>query len=57
MILVTEISKDPQIKKEIRKYFKDNARVSVKPTDKGVTKIDEQNPYYVSFFVFSFPFI
>lgn len=52
MICVTEISRDPQIKKSVRKFFKDYGTVSVKPTDKGMSKIDDQNPFYVSFSFF-----
>jgi transcription elongation factor SPT6 len=47
MILVHEISLDPTIRKEVRRFFKDYAVVSVKPTLKGMTKIDEMHPFNV----------
>jgi transcription elongation factor SPT6 len=46
-IAVTEIAKEPLLRKEIRRLFKQAAVVSVKPTEKGITKIDEMHPYYV----------
>ncbi|PCH37999.1 transcription elongation factor Spt6 [Wolfiporia cocos MD-104 SS10] len=46
MILATELGKDPLLRQEIRNVFKSNARVSVLPTDRGSTKIDEHHPYF-----------
>lgn len=48
MICIHEISRDPYIKQEARRLFERYAVVSVKPTEKGVQKIDEMNPFYVS---------
>lgn len=48
MIAVHEISRDPQLKREARRYFTDYGVVSVVPTEKGQQKIDEMNPFYVS---------
>lgn len=48
MILATEIGKDPLARQEIRDRFKRCALISVTPTDKGMIKIDENHPYYVS---------
>lgn len=46
-ILVHEISHDPMLKKEARRFFKDYGVVNVRPTDKGASKIDEMHPFYV----------
>lgn len=48
MIHEHEISRDPMIKRETRRYFKEYGVVSVSPTEKGISKIDQMNPYYVS---------
>lgn len=48
LLVATEISKDPLMRKEIREIFKNSAEVSCYPTDKGLVKIDEHHPYYVS---------
>jgi len=48
LLVATEISKDPLMRKEIREIFKTSAEVSCYPTDKGLVKIDEHHPYYVS---------
>ncbi|KZT09507.1 transcription elongation factor SPT6 [Laetiporus sulphureus 93-53] len=46
MILATELGKDPLLRQEIRTVFKSDALVSVLPTERGVMKIDEHNPYF-----------
>ncbi|KAF8576398.1 transcription elongation factor Spt6 [Ramaria rubella] len=46
MIVATELGRDPLLRKEIRSYFKTDARVSVSPTEKGVSKIDDHHKYY-----------
>ncbi|CCM04612.1 uncharacterized protein FIBRA_06796 [Fibroporia radiculosa] len=46
MILATELGKDPLLRQEMRNLFKMDARVSVLPTERGITKIDEHNPYF-----------
>lgn len=48
MILSTELGVDPLLRQEIRNIFKIHAQISVLPTDKGKTKIDEYHPYHVS---------
>ena len=48
MIIATELGKDPLLRQEIRKKFKTDAKVSVLPTDRGINKIDEHHPYFVS---------
>lgn len=47
LILATEIGRDPQIRHFVRENFKRLAVVSVNPTERGVTKIDEYHPYFV----------
>ncbi|RPD66156.1 transcription elongation factor SPT6 [Lentinus tigrinus ALCF2SS1-7] len=46
MIIATELGKDPLLRQEIRNAFKRSALVSVLPTERGVSKIDEHHPYY-----------
>ncbi|KAF8964059.1 transcription elongation factor SPT6 [Flammula alnicola] len=46
MIFATELGKDPLLRNEIRQLFKQEARVSVEPTERGLTKIDENHPYF-----------
>ncbi|KAF8163355.1 transcription elongation factor SPT6 [Crassisporium funariophilum] len=46
MILATELGKDPLLRIQIRKLFKEEARVTVEPTERGITKIDENHPYF-----------
>jgi transcription elongation factor SPT6 len=48
MILATELGKDPILRQEVRKLFKAHALVSCSPTDRGIAKIDEHNPFFVS---------
>ena len=47
LLVATQISKDPLMRKEVREIFKNSAEVSCYPTDKGLVKIDEHHPYYV----------
>ena len=47
MILATELGKDPLLRQEMRNRFRNDALVSVQPTDRGVAKIDEHHPYFV----------
>lgn len=47
MILCTELGKDPLLRQEMRQLFKAEAQISVVPTDRGITKIDEHHPYFV----------
>ncbi|GJE87155.1 transcription elongation factor Spt6 [Phanerochaete sordida] len=46
MIIATELGKDPLLRQEMRDRFRREARVSVKPTERGISKLDEQHPYY-----------
>ena len=45
-ILITEIGKHPIIRKFVREFYKHHAAMTVEPTERGVTKIDEQHPYF-----------
>jgi transcription elongation factor SPT6 len=47
LILATELGKDPLLRSAIRKRFKDDAMISVEPTERGMSKIDDHHPYYV----------
>lgn len=47
MILSTELGKDPLLRHAMRELFKKEAVVSVLPTDRGVSKIDEYHHYFV----------
>jgi transcription elongation factor SPT6 len=48
MLLATELGKDPLLRKDIRQRFKLDGVVTVSPTEKGISKIDEHHPYNVS---------
>jgi transcription elongation factor SPT6 len=48
MILATELGKDPLLRQEMRNVFKFEALVSVLPTERGISKIDEHHKYFVS---------
>lgn len=47
LILVTELGKDPLLRNHVRQTYKDEAVVSVVPTERGKVKIDEHHPYFV----------
>lgn len=49
LILATELGRDPLLRNAIRKAFKDEGVISVEPTERGVGKILETHPYFVSF--------
>jgi transcriptional accessory protein Tex/SPT6 len=48
MILATELGKDPLLRQAMRDLFKTDALISVLPTERGMAKIDEHHPYFVS---------
>lgn len=48
MLLATELGKDPILRKDTRELFKTDGLITVMPTEKGLTKIDEHHPYNVS---------
>ena len=47
MLLATELGKDPLLRKDVRERFKHDGVVTVAPTEKGLTKIDDHHPYNV----------
>jgi len=47
MIFSTELGKDPLLRNQIRRLFKEEASITVEPTERGITKIDEHHPYFV----------
>jgi hypothetical protein len=47
MIMATELGKDPLLRDHMRKLFRDEARVSVEPTEHGISKIHEHDKYFV----------
>ncbi|KAJ7709827.1 transcription elongation factor SPT6 [Mycena rosella] len=46
MIMATELGKDPLLRDHMRKLFRDEARISVEPTEHGVSKIHENDKYF-----------
>ncbi|TCD64537.1 Transcription elongation factor spt6 [Steccherinum ochraceum] len=46
MIFSTELGKDPILRQEIRNVFKEEAQVSVLPTERGISKIAEHDPAF-----------
>ncbi|KDR81667.1 hypothetical protein GALMADRAFT_239777 [Galerina marginata CBS 339.88] len=46
MILSTELGKDPLLRNHMRKIFREDARITVEPTERGITKIDDSHPYF-----------
>ncbi|KAI0273742.1 transcription elongation factor Spt6 [Gloeopeniophorella convolvens] len=46
MIIATELGKDPLLRQVVRQRFKNGARVSVQPTDRGLAKINEHHQYF-----------
>ncbi|KAJ6596967.1 transcription elongation factor SPT6 [Mycena vulgaris] len=49
MIVATELGKDPLLRDHMRKLFRDEARVTVEPTEHGVSKIHEHDNKYYNF--------
>ncbi|KAF9013878.1 SH2 domain-containing protein [Cyathus striatus] len=46
MILSTELGKDPLLRNKTRERFKEEAQITVEPTERGMSKIDEFHPYF-----------
>ncbi|KAF9535288.1 transcription elongation factor SPT6 [Crepidotus variabilis] len=46
LIISTELGKDPVLRTQFRRLYKEDARFTVEPTERGVGKIDENHPYY-----------
>ncbi|TFY83720.1 hypothetical protein EWM64_g301 [Hericium alpestre] len=55
MIIATELGKDPLLRQEMRKQFKEDARISVLPTERGINKIDEHHPYFAFKYLYHKP--
>jgi transcription elongation factor SPT6 len=51
MLLSHELGKDPLLREQMRQRFKEDAYISVRPTQRGLVKIDEYTPAFVSPFV------
>lgn len=47
-ILTTEFAKDPAIRQQAREFVKECADITITPTDRGMSVIDEYHSYYVS---------
>ncbi|KAI8347945.1 SH2 domain-containing protein [Mortierella sp. GBAus27b] len=45
-MIAQEVAVDPQVRKAIRSKYENTACVTVTPTEKGATVIDELHPYY-----------
>jgi len=54
IILATELGKDPLLRNEVRNIVKTTAVLTVEPTERGIQKIDEVHPYYVSHLIPTF---
>lgn len=51
-ILVShEVGREPLLKREARRLFRDHATVTVRPTERGQLKIDEEHPYWNFFYL------
>lgn len=47
LIVSTELGKDPLLRHQMRELFKEEAQVSVLPTERGIAKIEEHSPAFV----------
>jgi transcription elongation factor SPT6 len=47
LILSTELGKDPLLRDHIRRLFREEAQITVEPTERGIVKIDQNHPYNV----------
>ncbi|KAF9454548.1 transcription elongation factor SPT6 [Macrolepiota fuliginosa MF-IS2] len=45
LILSTELGKDPLLRDYIRRLFREEAQITVEPTERGIVKIDQNHPY------------
>ncbi|KAK7019339.1 transcription elongation factor Spt6 [Favolaschia claudopus] len=46
LIMATELGKDPLLRDHMRRLFRDEARVTVEPTEQGVAKISSFDKYF-----------
>lgn len=47
LILMTELGKDPILRDYVRRLFKEEALITIEPTERGIVKIDQNHPYNV----------
>lgn len=47
LLISMDLSKDPLLRQHVRELYKEAGQVTCLPTDKGLSKIDENHPYYV----------
>ena len=47
-ILISDMAKDPSMRQQSREFLETLGRVTVNPTERGQTIIDEYHIYYVS---------
>lgn len=45
-LLAHELGKEPLLRRDVRQLFKTCALLDVEPTERGMTRIDENHPYY-----------
>ncbi|EJD02347.1 transcription elongation factor SPT6 [Fomitiporia mediterranea MF3/22] len=55
MIIATELGIDPLLRRHVRDTFKNHAQISILPTDRGKTKIDDHHVYYVFKYLYNKP--
>jgi transcription elongation factor SPT6 len=51
LVLSTELGKDPLLRSHVRALFREEARITVEPTERGIYKIDGSHPYFASLLV------
>lgn len=51
LILSTELGKDPLLRNHVRALFRDEARITVEPTERGIYKIDPSHLYFASILI------
>lgn len=52
LVLSTELGKDPLLRSHVRTLFREEARITVEPTERGIYKIEESHPYFASILIF-----
>ncbi|KAJ7774503.1 transcription elongation factor SPT6 [Mycena maculata] len=55
MIMATELGKDPLLRQHIRDQFKHEGRVSVVPTEQGISKITDTSPEFAFKYLYQKP--
>ncbi len=49
-LIAQDIASHPELRQFIRNVYKEDAVVSIYPTERGMTEINPQHPYYVRSF-------